>query len=163
MTLISKIWKSLTSILSNLKNFYSLEVIDRVSKTTSSGWKFQINNSAVKGLMLDVVFNATVCHAGIQGSLSVFIFQRNNMFLPRPLVTIQHCGEHSRPRVSVSHHIPQVLKSTSLSQRINMSISGFYHLTVFVAFCVSWWYSSSYITLNCESLVEHRKLIMTLT
>ena len=30
---ISKIWKELTSILSNLNNFHSLEVVDRVSET----------------------------------------------------------------------------------------------------------------------------------
>ena len=29
----SKIWKQLTSILSNLNNFHSLEVVDRVSET----------------------------------------------------------------------------------------------------------------------------------
>ena len=30
---ISKIWKYSTSILSNLNNFHSLEVVDRVSET----------------------------------------------------------------------------------------------------------------------------------
>ena len=33
MTSLSKIWKQLTSILSNLNNFHSLEVVDRVSET----------------------------------------------------------------------------------------------------------------------------------
>ena len=33
MTSISNIWKQLTSILSNLNNFHSLEVVDRVSET----------------------------------------------------------------------------------------------------------------------------------
>ena len=33
MTSISTIWKQLTSILSNLNNFHSLEVVDRVSET----------------------------------------------------------------------------------------------------------------------------------
>ena len=33
MTPISNIWKQLTSILSNLNNFHSLEVVDRVSET----------------------------------------------------------------------------------------------------------------------------------
>ena len=33
MTSTSKIWKELTSILSNLNNFHSLEVVDRVSET----------------------------------------------------------------------------------------------------------------------------------
>ena len=33
MTSISNIWKELTSILSNLNNFHSLEVVDRVSET----------------------------------------------------------------------------------------------------------------------------------
>ena len=33
MTSISKIWKQLTYILSNLNNFHSLEVVDRVSET----------------------------------------------------------------------------------------------------------------------------------
>ena len=33
MTLISKISKELTSILSNLNNFHPLEVVDRVSET----------------------------------------------------------------------------------------------------------------------------------
>ena len=33
MTIISKIWNLLTSILSNLNNFHSLEVVDRVSET----------------------------------------------------------------------------------------------------------------------------------
>ena len=33
MTTISSIWKQLTSILSNLNNFHSLEVMDRVSET----------------------------------------------------------------------------------------------------------------------------------
>ena len=42
--------KKLTSILSNLNNFRSLEVVDRVSETTSRGWKFKLNNLAVKEL-----------------------------------------------------------------------------------------------------------------
>ena len=33
MTPISNIWKQLTSILSNMNNFHSLEVVDRVSET----------------------------------------------------------------------------------------------------------------------------------
>ena len=33
MTSISNVWKQLTSILSNLNNFHSLEVVDRVSET----------------------------------------------------------------------------------------------------------------------------------
>ena len=33
MTSTSKIWKELTSILSSLNNFHSLEVVDRVSET----------------------------------------------------------------------------------------------------------------------------------
>ena len=33
MTSISNIWKQLTPILSNLNNFHSLEVVDRVSET----------------------------------------------------------------------------------------------------------------------------------
>ena len=33
VTLFSKIWKLLTSILSNPNNFHSLEVVDRVSET----------------------------------------------------------------------------------------------------------------------------------
>ena len=33
MTSISNIWKQLTSILSNLNNFHSLKVVDRVSET----------------------------------------------------------------------------------------------------------------------------------
>ena len=51
MTSISKIWKQSTSILSNLNNFHSLEVVDRVSETRlqvgeNSDWK----NLAAKGL-----------------------------------------------------------------------------------------------------------------
>ena len=46
--------KSLVSILSNLNNFHSHEVEDRVNKTTLSGWKFQFNNFAVKGLGPDL-------------------------------------------------------------------------------------------------------------
>ena len=51
MTSISNIWKQLTSILSNLNNFHSLEVVDRVSETQfqvgeNSDWKIV----AVKGL-----------------------------------------------------------------------------------------------------------------
>ena len=43
----SVIFEKLTSILSNLNNFHSLEVVDRVSET-----QFQVgeNNLAVKGL-----------------------------------------------------------------------------------------------------------------
>ena len=33
MTSIKNIWKELTSILANLNNFHSLEVVDRVSET----------------------------------------------------------------------------------------------------------------------------------
>ena len=45
------ICKELTSILSNLNNFHSLEVVDRVSETQLQvGEKFKLNNLAVKGL-----------------------------------------------------------------------------------------------------------------
>ena len=47
VTSVNRISKSLASISSNLNNFYSLEVVDRVS-----GWKFQLSNLAVKGLTL---------------------------------------------------------------------------------------------------------------
>ena len=51
MPSISNIWKQLTPILSNLNNFHSLEVVkSRQRDTTSSGWKFRLNNLAVKGL-----------------------------------------------------------------------------------------------------------------
>ena len=46
MTSMSNIWKQLTSILSNLNNFPSFEVVDRVSET-----QLQVGeNLAVKGL-----------------------------------------------------------------------------------------------------------------
>ena len=48
MTSISTIWKELSSILSKLNNFHSLEL---TRSTTSSVWKFQLNNLAVKGLI----------------------------------------------------------------------------------------------------------------
>ena len=41
MTSISNIWKQLTSILSNLNNFHSLEVVDRVSET-----QFQVGENS---------------------------------------------------------------------------------------------------------------------
>ena len=51
MTSTSKIWKELTSILSNLNNFHSLEVVDRVSETQLQvGSNSKLNNLAVKGL-----------------------------------------------------------------------------------------------------------------
>ena len=43
----------LTYILSNLNNFHSLEVVDRVSETqlqVAGGGEFRLNNLAVKGL-----------------------------------------------------------------------------------------------------------------
>ena len=41
-------------ILSNLNNFHSLEVVDRVSETQLQvGEKFGLNNLAVKGLIRD--------------------------------------------------------------------------------------------------------------
>ena len=51
MTSISNIWKQLTSILSNL-NYFSLtwSYGSRQRDTTSSGWKFKLNNLAVKWL-----------------------------------------------------------------------------------------------------------------
>ena len=42
VTIISKIWNLLTSILSNLNNFHSLEVVDRVSETQLKRVKIQI-------------------------------------------------------------------------------------------------------------------------
>ena len=49
--------KSLTSILSNLKNFHSPEVVGPVSETQlQSGWKFQSNNLVVKGVK-PILFN----------------------------------------------------------------------------------------------------------
>ena len=52
MTSTSKIFKELTSILSNLNNFHSLEVVDRVSETQLQvGENFKLNNLATKGLM----------------------------------------------------------------------------------------------------------------
>ena len=52
MTSTSKIWKVLTSILSNLKNFHS-SCGSRQRDTTSSGWKFKLHNLAVKGLNIE--------------------------------------------------------------------------------------------------------------
>ena len=53
----SNIWKQLTSILSNLNNFHSLEVVDRVSET-----QLQVSensdNLAVKGL---TVYRLLIC------------------------------------------------------------------------------------------------------
>ena len=54
MTSTSKIWKELTSILSNLNNFHSLSCGSRQRDTTSSEWKFKLNNLAVNGLILNV-------------------------------------------------------------------------------------------------------------
>ena len=42
MTSISNIWKQLTSILSNLNNFHSLEVVDRVSEKQLQVGEIQI-------------------------------------------------------------------------------------------------------------------------
>ena len=39
---MSNIWKQLTSILSNLNDFHSLEVVDRVSET-----QFQVGENSV--------------------------------------------------------------------------------------------------------------------
>ena len=51
MTLISNIRKQLTSILSNLNNFPSLEVVDRVGETQlQEGKNSDFFNLAVKGL-----------------------------------------------------------------------------------------------------------------
>ena len=46
MTSISNIWKQLTSILWNLNNHLKLWIA-----SISSGWKFRLNNLAVKGLI----------------------------------------------------------------------------------------------------------------
>ena len=44
-------WKEFTSILSNLNNFHSLKVVDRVSETQLQvGENLKLNNLAVKGL-----------------------------------------------------------------------------------------------------------------
>ena len=51
MTSVSTIWIELTSILSNLNNFaLTWSCGSRQRDTTSSGWKFQLNNLAVEGL-----------------------------------------------------------------------------------------------------------------
>ena len=48
---IVKIWEKFTTILSNLNNFHSLGSCgSRQRDTTSSGWKLQLNNLAVKEL-----------------------------------------------------------------------------------------------------------------
>ena len=61
VTSTSKIWKEFTSILSNLNNFHSLEFCgSRRRDTTSSGWKFKLNNLAVKGLMQITLATAEV-------------------------------------------------------------------------------------------------------
>ena len=66
MTSISKIWKQLLSILSNLNNFQSLEVVDCVSET-----QFQVgeNSDWIKGLRkVDVLSSIYLTKAGVHYS-----------------------------------------------------------------------------------------------
>ena len=55
MTSISNIWKQLTSILSKLNNFHSLDVVD---------WKFRLNNLAIKGLedCIELILLTNISH-----------------------------------------------------------------------------------------------------
>ena len=81
MTSISNIWKQLTSILSNLNNFHSLEVVDRVSETQLQVGENsdRIINLAVKGLMA-----STTSQSMAQQSLRV------DSFIPRHCPSIHH-------------------------------------------------------------------------
>ena len=64
MTLISKIWNLLTPILSNLNNFsLTWSCGSRQRDTTSSGWKFKLNNLAAEGLNVYIsTLLKCVCH-----------------------------------------------------------------------------------------------------
>ena len=54
VTSISNIWKQMTFILSNLNNFHSLEVMDRVSETQLQ-LSENLNNLPVKGLIMIIM------------------------------------------------------------------------------------------------------------
>ena len=98
MTSISTIWKELISILSILHNFYSLEVVDRVSETQLQvGKKFQLNNLAVKGLKTwnntfttNFTFNTMPSHNAlhklINWDIITFTFSWNPAFSCYPCV-----------------------------------------------------------------------------
>ena len=86
MTLTSNTWKELISIFSNLNNFHSLEVVDRVSETQLQvGEKFKLNTLAVKGLnqfQVTIITNVLVssfCFIWIPKSMSTAI--RNILLL----------------------------------------------------------------------------------
>ena len=78
MTSISKIWNLLTTILSKVNNFHPLEVVDRVSETTSSGGKFQLNNLAVK--RLNKIWSQEI-HIWLQKATLMFCAKFNTLFV----------------------------------------------------------------------------------
>ena len=71
MTSINNIWKQLTSILSNLNDFHSLEVVDRVSETQlqvgeNSDWLIRRLKGWVSFLWLGSVgVQYSICHRDI--------------------------------------------------------------------------------------------------
>ena len=46
----------MTSILSSLNNFHSLEVVDRISEAKQVGENYKLNNLAIKGLNNTLIF-----------------------------------------------------------------------------------------------------------
>ena len=78
MTLISKIRNLLTSILSNLNNFHSLEVVDRVSETGGGP---------------RVVVSTAAFHARVRGSVpGLGGLKETKLFLPHPRVKVSIVG-----------------------------------------------------------------------
>ena len=90
MTLHSNIWKELTSILSNLNNFPSLESCgSRQRDTTSSGWKFRLHNLAVEGIII-IMVSSHIAH--IQCSMRFmyhFMFIHVQFQLPLEHIALQ--------------------------------------------------------------------------
>ena len=69
MTSISNIWKQLTSILSNLINFNSLEVVDRVSET-----QLQVSeNKNLKNLAVKVLIRFYTTFEHLQTNLLMMV------------------------------------------------------------------------------------------
>ena len=75
MTSTSNIWKQLTSILSNLNNFRSLEVVDRVSET-----QFNFTPELEVRFPVSAVWKKQKCGWGTK------------MFLPHPRVKVNIVG-----------------------------------------------------------------------
>ena len=79
----SKIWKELTSISSNLNNFHSLEVVDRVSETQlhvgeNSNWIIWRLKGyrTVNHLCTVHALCCTLCRMGKQGSTEWFVYKK---------------------------------------------------------------------------------------